>query len=49
MAFLGNTSKIAQGVAVLNIKEMVSKQEGLIINSRRDLHRIPEPAWRIVP
>jgi amidohydrolase len=30
---------------MLNIKEMVHKENALIINSRRDLHRIPEPAY----
>ena len=30
---------------MMNIKEMVQEQKDLIINSRRDLHRIPEPAY----
>ncbi len=28
-----------------DIKEMVHQQKDLIINTRRDLHRIPEPAY----
>ncbi len=30
---------------MINVKELVNKQKDLIINTRRDLHRIPETAY----
>jgi amidohydrolase len=30
---------------MINVKELVNEQKDLIINTRRDLHRIPETAY----
>jgi amidohydrolase len=30
---------------MINIRELVNEHKDLIINTRRDLHRIPEPAY----
>jgi amidohydrolase len=39
------TSKINSGDLPMDLKELISRQRDVIIQTRRDLHRIPEPGY----